>query len=99
VSSDALDAASLEHDATVIGSMEAQFVPGLLQTEAYAHAVMRSSLSESLLGRTDQLLAFRMARQRILRRDEPPQFHTVIDEAALRRSDVLPSSGSCCSTR
>jgi hypothetical protein len=86
VPTSALDYASLEHDATTIDSVETQFIPGLVQTEEYAHAIMRSSLSESLLGSTDHLLAFRMARQQILHRADPPRFHTVIDEAALRRS-------------
>ena len=86
LSASALDYASLEHDATAIDSVETQFIPGLLQTEEYARAVIRSSLSESLLGRTDHLLAFRIARQQTLQRADPPQFHTVIDEAALRRS-------------
>ncbi|MGI8336170.1 helix-turn-helix domain-containing protein [Actinomadura scrupuli] len=85
ISAPDLDYASLEWDAARLDSVETQFIPGLLQTEEYAHAIMRSSLSGSLLGRTDDLLAFRMARQRILRRADPPRFHTVIDEAALRR--------------
>jgi transcriptional regulator with XRE-family HTH domain len=79
------DHASLEYHAAAIDTVEMQFVPGLLQTEDYARAIMRASLTESLLDNADRLVAFRMARQRILRSSDPPRLRFVIDEAALRR--------------
>ncbi|MGH3391045.1 MAG: helix-turn-helix domain-containing protein [Actinomadura sp.] len=80
-----LDYASLEFDATVLDSVDTQFIPGLLQTEDYARAIMRSSLTEGLLEKADQWVAFRMARQQILRSPNPPQLRAIIDKAALRR--------------
>ncbi|GAA2101674.1 helix-turn-helix domain-containing protein [Actinomadura alba] len=80
-----LDYASLEYDATLLDAIETQFIPGLLQTEAYTRAVMESSLVERQIGKADQLVAFRMARQQILRRPDPPQLRTILDEATLRR--------------
>jgi transcriptional regulator with XRE-family HTH domain len=46
------DHASLEYDAAALDAVETQFVPGLLQTEDYARAIMRASLTESLLDNT-----------------------------------------------
>jgi hypothetical protein len=80
-----LDYASLEHDAALLKSIDTQFVPGLFQTEEYARAIMRSSLTESLLDKADRWVAYRMARQQILRKPSPPRLPVIIDEAALRR--------------
>lgn len=61
------------------------YVPGLLQTRAYAEAVHKASE----VGCSDQEVAhmvdIRMRRQELLKRDEPPHLRTVIDEAAIRR--------------
>ncbi|KAB8168013.1 helix-turn-helix domain-containing protein [Streptomyces sp. 3MP-14] len=74
----------LEQTATVIRSYELQFVPGLLQTEEYARAVI--SLDPDEEERLERKVQLRMARQQILRRAQPPYLWTVIDETALRRS-------------
>ncbi len=75
----------LEQTAVVIRAYELQFVPGLLQTEEYARAVVRLGPddTEERIGRRVEL---RMARQQILHRARPPHLWVVIDEAALRRS-------------
>jgi hypothetical protein len=59
-------------------------LPGLLQTEAYARAVLGGT---GLIahGDVERHLATRLARQGILRRDDPPQFTAVVDESVLRR--------------
>lgn len=78
----------LEQSAVVIRSYELQFVPGLLQTESYARAVIRLGLDDGereLERQLERRVALRMARQRILYRDQPPHLWVVIDEAALRR--------------
>ncbi|WP_422756791.1 helix-turn-helix domain-containing protein [Micromonospora sp. WMMD708] len=61
-------------------------VPGLLQTEAYARAVIRcdDKLTDA---QVEQRLAARMDRQSILNKDEPPQFVVVLDEIVIRRVD------------
>jgi hypothetical protein len=59
-------------------------VPGLLQTEAYARALLGSS---TLLGgdEVETHLITRMERQEILFREDPPHFTAVLDEQVLRR--------------
>jgi transcriptional regulator with XRE-family HTH domain len=74
----------LEADATSIRSYNAVILPGLLQTEDYARAVLkgaRGSTSEWI----EELVAVRLRRQGILSQDFPTQLYAVIDEAALRR--------------
>ncbi|MFE6893869.1 Scr1 family TA system antitoxin-like transcriptional regulator [Streptomyces sp. NPDC057694] len=73
--------AGLEAKATYISTYQAQVVYGLLQTEAYARAVMEAPSPPNL----DELVAARMERQRILERGEPPQVWVVLDESMLHR--------------
>ncbi|MCW2717567.1 MAG: putative DNA-binding protein [Pseudonocardia sp.] len=73
----------LEQAASLIRCYELQFVPGLVQTPAYARAVTR-------LGHTDpeeveRRVELRMRRQVILTAPGGPTFWAVVDEAALRR--------------
>ena len=65
-------------------SFELVVIPGLLQTEDYAGAVLSTQIgaSEEEIG---ELVAGRIARQRILERDNPPELWSIIDEGVLRR--------------
>ena len=74
----------LEAAASFIREYELQFVPGLLQTEAYARAVIRlgTSVNEDEIIRRAQA---RVSRQEILRRQIPPKIWAVMDESALHR--------------
>lgn len=74
----------IEREAVSLRSYQSMVLPGLLQTEAYARAVLAGG---GLLGRgeVERHLATRLARQGILTQDDPPQFTAVIDEAVLRR--------------
>jgi hypothetical protein len=74
----------LEAAASFIREYELQFVPGLLQTEAYARAVIRlgTSVAEDEIVRRAQA---RVSRQEILRRESPPKIWAVLDEGALHR--------------
>jgi Domain of unknown function (DUF5753)/Helix-turn-helix domain len=74
----------LEQAATLIRTFEAQFVPGLLQTEAYARAVMGGALEESAED-IQRRVDLRVARQALLTSKDAPRLWAVIDEAALRR--------------
>lgn len=74
----------LEQAATVIRAYELQFVPGLLQTEGYARAVLRLG-PDAAEERAERRLQLRMERRRVLERGRPPHLWVVIDEAALRR--------------
>lgn len=61
------------------------YVPGLLQTRAYAEAVHRASEVQCPEREVQHMVDIRMKRQELLDRDEPPRIWCVIDEAALRR--------------
>ncbi|WP_043604171.1 DUF5753 domain-containing protein [Candidatus Protofrankia datiscae] len=76
----------LEESATLIRSYEVQFVPGLLQTEDYARAVIAQGGRGSPRDDVERRVNVRMQRQRILARPDPPRLWMVLDEAALRRS-------------
>jgi transcriptional regulator with XRE-family HTH domain len=74
----------LEAAASVLRTYEVQLVPGLLQTEDYARALIRqgSAATEEEIARRGEL---RASRQEILRRPDAPQLWAVVDEGALRR--------------
>jgi transcriptional regulator with XRE-family HTH domain len=59
-------------------------VPGLLQTEAYARAILSTRMGATR-EELDEAVAGRMERQRILDREHPPELWVILDEAVLRR--------------
>ncbi|MGW7364910.1 helix-turn-helix domain-containing protein [Streptomyces sp. NPDC054841] len=71
--------AELEARATEICTFQTHMVHGLLQTQAYARAVL-GALDRSKL---DDRTTVRLARQRILDTGEPPAFWAILGEAAL----------------
>ncbi|MER6444684.1 helix-turn-helix domain-containing protein [Streptomyces venezuelae] len=73
--------AEMEARATFISAYQSQVVYGLLQTEAYARAMLRTGLPERL----DELVEARMERHRILCREKSPMVWVVLDEAVLHR--------------
>jgi hypothetical protein len=77
------DYLGLEEAAVQIDTYEAQFVPGLLQTEDYASAVILLQYSNPR--EINRRVSLRMARQAILTRPEPTSLWAVLDEAVLRR--------------
>ncbi|MFD8622028.1 helix-turn-helix domain-containing protein [Streptomyces sp. NPDC059513] len=75
----------LEGAASLIRIYEVQFVHGLLQTEAYAHAVVSRGMRGASAAEIDRRVALRLERQKALVSERAPVFHAVLDEAALRR--------------
>jgi transcriptional regulator with XRE-family HTH domain len=75
----------LEAAATLIRTYEGQFVPGLLQTDAYMRAVVHGGHLEDSSDEVGRRVRLRMARQTLLTGEQPPRLWAVIDEAALRR--------------
>lgn len=73
--------AEMEARATFISTFQSQVVYGLLQTEAYAKALLCVEYSD----RVDEIVAARLERQRILARETPPVLLVVLDEALLHR--------------
>jgi transcriptional regulator with XRE-family HTH domain len=75
----------LEGAAALIRSYEVQFVHGLLQTEAYAQAVVTRGMEGATRSDIDRRVALRLERQKVLVSERAPQLHVILDEAALRR--------------
>lgn len=65
-------------------TFELVYVPGLLQTEEYARAVLRTRVMATDEEISD-LVAARMERQEILVRDKPAMLWVIVDESVLRR--------------
>ncbi|MER6423690.1 helix-turn-helix transcriptional regulator [Streptomyces sp. NPDC001137] len=77
---------SLEGAAGIIRSYEPHFVPGLLQTEDYARAVMEAgTVGQTGPETIERHVSLRMARQRLLDRADPPHLWVIMDETVLRR--------------
>jgi transcriptional regulator with XRE-family HTH domain len=75
----------LEAEATSIDDYSPIVVPGLLQTENYARAILE--VEEPPLGSVtiEQRIEARIRRQNLLAQDEGPFLHCIVDEAVLRR--------------
>jgi hypothetical protein len=75
----------LEVAAKLIRTYELLFVPGLLQTEDYARAVVQFGKVYLPSEEINQRVALRVTRQQILTRPDPARLWVVLDEAALHR--------------
>ncbi len=75
----------LEDAARSIHQYETSLVPGLLQVESYARALTSGILPDLDDDSLDQLVQARLTRQALLRREDPPEYWTVMDETALHR--------------
>lgn len=80
---------ALEDEAAAIRSWQVQVVPGLLQTEAYARAVIKASGIENDDGLERRLRA-RVTRKTLLTRSSAPELHVILDEGVLRRGPADP---------
>lgn len=75
----------LEQEASSIRTFELAVVPGLLQTEDYASALVRGGPLELDPGEIDRRVEVRMTRQQVLGKRDRSQLWTIVDEAAIRR--------------
>ncbi|MDX2974133.1 helix-turn-helix transcriptional regulator [Kribbella solani] len=75
----------LEVAASLIRTYEVMFVPGLLQTEEYARAVVQHGKSFLPHKEVAQRVELRVTRQQILTRPNPARLWVVIDESVLHR--------------
>jgi transcriptional regulator with XRE-family HTH domain len=73
-----------EADAKLIRSYEAQCVPGILQIEEYARALITAA-GDDTPEQIDNRVRLRMVRHELLTHDEPVELWCVLDEAALLR--------------
>ncbi|GAB3210285.1 helix-turn-helix domain-containing protein [Marinactinospora thermotolerans] len=74
----------LEEAATRIRTYEAQFLPGLLQTEDYARAIIAGGKKKPD-PEDENRIAVRMRRQRRIIENENVKLWAIVDEAAVRR--------------
>ncbi|QHC26320.1 helix-turn-helix domain-containing protein [Streptomyces sp. GS7] len=79
------DALELEQQAQMIWEFASALVPGLLQTERYARAVMRTAFPPWSEEECDRLVGTRLGRARIFDDPRTPVVCALLDEAVLRR--------------
>ncbi|MFI0355339.1 helix-turn-helix transcriptional regulator [Actinomadura sp. 9N407] len=72
-----------ENNASRIKMYNQNYIPGLLQTEAYAREVLRAGKRAD---RIEELVATRLERQEILRRESPPNLVVLLEEGVLRKT-------------
>ncbi len=72
-----------EHSASWVGELDLLVVPGLLQTEEYARALM--SVYGLAAGTAERFVSSRLVRQQVLGRSDPPTLSFVVDESVLLR--------------
>lgn len=73
----------VESQSSALLTFEPLVVPGLLQTEDYAGAVLRLGKPAPL--DLEGQVSARLARQKVLTCEDPPLFHAVLDEAVISR--------------
>jgi transcriptional regulator with XRE-family HTH domain len=74
----------LESGAARIDLLETGLIPGILQTEGYARALI-GSRSDTPADVVQRRIELRMRRQDVLCRPDPPALRMLLDEAVLRR--------------
>jgi len=79
------DFVGLEESAARIQTYELQFVPGLLQTEAYTRSVLTRGRPDYAPPDTERRIVLRTQRQKLLTSPYPPRLWAVIDESVLHR--------------
>jgi transcriptional regulator with XRE-family HTH domain len=74
----------LESEVVRLRDFQSMVLPGLLQTEHYARAVLRTAPIAGPADAIDRQVALRMERQAILSQDTPPGLWVVLSESVLR---------------
>jgi transcriptional regulator with XRE-family HTH domain len=75
----------LEGDAAVIHTYESVLVPGVLQTEDYTRALIRSSDRDASYSEVERMVALRLERRKRFEQADRPELWVVLDEAVLHR--------------
>jgi transcriptional regulator with XRE-family HTH domain len=75
----------LETDAGLVRDFQTMYVPGLMQTEAYARAVFRTARLRRTEAELDKQVAARMVRQGRLTAENPLELAVIVDECVLLR--------------
>ena len=75
----------LEAEATAITCYSMYYVPGLLQTEEYARALIKAFAPRIEPEVYEQRVEVRLRRQQLLEQDNRPRYRVLLDEAVLHR--------------
>jgi transcriptional regulator with XRE-family HTH domain len=75
----------LEAEAVSIRIFSSQVISGLFQTEPYAREVLKTIWASEQPEHIERRVEFRMARQKILERQDAPEVRCVIEESVLHR--------------
>ncbi|MEU6660589.1 helix-turn-helix transcriptional regulator [Streptomyces sp. NPDC046821] len=84
------DVAEMEQHADTIEDWAPMIVPGLLQTQAYAAAVVRTSLPWLRPEIVDKQVSARMERAKLWEREDHPSFWGIIHESLIRKPLLPP---------
>lgn len=74
-----------ESEAATVRNWEAFYVPGLLQTQGYARALIKGHLPDAAPEYLEQRVKARIDRQSVLTKERPPGLVVIVDEAVLHR--------------
>jgi hypothetical protein len=79
------DFIGFEDEARSISNYQSLLIPGLLQTEDYATALIHGTWPHAPTHEVENRVSARMERQALLIREDPPRLWAIMDEAAVRR--------------
>ena len=74
-----------EYAASAVSQFETMFVPGILQTEEYASAVLHVFYEESAPDKVAALVNLRTSRRELVNSENAPNFSFVLDESVIHR--------------
>ena len=87
-----LDLIDYESAATAVSQFETMFVPGILQTEDYASAILQVFYDEkSAPEKVAAMVKLRTTRRDLLTSDNAPKFSFMLDESVIHRLVGIPS--------
>jgi transcriptional regulator with XRE-family HTH domain len=85
------DVAEMEQHAEAIEEWAPHLVPGLLQTKAYAEAVVHTSLPWLAPETVDEQVRARLERAELWKREERPAFWAILHESLVRKPLLPPA--------
>ncbi|EFL41092.1 helix-turn-helix domain-containing protein [Streptomyces griseoflavus] len=86
-----VDLAELEHHTTALRVALVIHIPALLQTTDHARALFRAVVPPMRQYEIEHRLTYRIKRQGVLHREDPPSYSAIIHESALRMGFGGPS--------
>ncbi|MFG2650807.1 helix-turn-helix domain-containing protein [Streptomyces sp. NPDC048436] len=84
------DVAEMERYAESIEDWAPMIVPGLLQTSAYARAIVRAAMPRASTSEVEEKVNARMERAELFKQAKPPEFWVILDESVIRRRVLAP---------